>query len=129
MLLFNMVDEHTMMAGKSRSERLSVLVRRQEQIAARIKELEAQVANEKRKADTHRKIVLGAVVLNRASAHPGPARDVVRDAVRHMSRRDRDAFDEMGLDWLADVVEAAKARDKQAAEAAPNSAEGDDHGE
>ena len=118
MLRYNMVDEHTMMPGKTRTERLGVLVRRQEQIAARIKELEAQVETAKRKADTRRKIVLGGGVLARANAGPGPARDVVCDAVRHMSRRDRDAFEEAAIDWLRDVLTAAKAADERAAQEA-----------
>ena len=117
------------MAGKSYADRLAAMHERKRVVEARIKELEAQLDTARRKADTHRKIVLGAVVLNRASARPGPARDVVRDAVRHMSQRDRDAFEEVGIDWLADVLAAAKANDKQAAEAAPNSTEGDEHGE
>ena len=121
-----------MMTGKSRSERLAAMHDRKRVVEARIKELEAQVETAKRKADTRRKIVLGGGVLARANAGPGPARDVVRDAVRHMSRRDRDAFEEVGLDWLADVLAETKVADEQAPKAqqtAANATEGDGHGE
>ena len=120
------------MAGKSYADRLAAMRERKRVVEAQIKELEAQLDTARRKADTHRKIVLGAVVLNRASARPGPARDVVRDTVRHMSRRDRDAFEEIGLDWLTDVLAETKVADEQAPKAwqtAANATEGDEHGE
>ena len=92
------------MAGKTFATRLTAMQRQRQQLDARIKELEAQVATAKRKADTHRKVVLGALLLKRASESPGPAREEVRDAVRVMSERDRAAFVELGLDWLRDCV-------------------------
>ena len=119
------------MAGKTHVEQLASLEEKRGRVDARIKELEAQIAARRRKADTRRKIVLGGGVLARATAGPGASRDVVRDAVRHMSRRDRDAFEEVGLDWLADVLAETKVADEHAPKAqhaAATSTEGDEHG-
>ena len=120
------------MAGKTHVEQLAGLQQRQRQIDARIKELEAQIRDRERRADARRKIVLGGGVLARATAGPGASRDAVRDAVRHMSRRDRDAFEEVAIDWLADVLAETKAADEQASKARQTAAHatgGDRHGE
>ena len=99
------------MAGKTTQERLEAAVSRKQLLQVQIEELEAKVADAKRRADTHRKIVLGALVLKDATAAPGRARDVVRDAVRTMSRREKDAFAGIELDWLDDLVRVHSSTD------------------
>ena len=92
------------MAGKTYNERIEAMQARRAEINARIKELEVRAAAAARRADTHRKIVLGAIFLRRATEDQGRAREEVRDAVRAMGARDRAAFAELGFDWLADVT-------------------------
>ena len=93
-----------MMAGKTVSERLATAQAQKHLLDTRIRELEVKVADAERRADTHRKIVLGAILLRRATEDQGRAREEVRDAVRAMSARDRAAFAELGFDWLAGVT-------------------------
>ena len=51
-----------MMAGKTVSERLATAQAQKHLLDTRIRELEVKVADAERRADTHRKIVLGAIL-------------------------------------------------------------------
>ena len=117
------------MTGKTYDDRIAALKDRKRTIDAQIRELEARIAEAKRKADTHRKVLLGAMVLSRAEAGDPGAQRVMIECVEHMSARDRAAFEDLDMDWLVDVLRELRARDEQAAEPTTNATGGNDHGE
>jgi len=53
------------------ADRMTVLLRKQEQIANQLKQLKSREKDTERKADTRRKVIAGALALEHMERHPG----------------------------------------------------------
>jgi hypothetical protein len=59
------------MARLNPADRMTVLLRKQEQIANQLKQLKSREKDTERKADTRRKVIAGALALEHMERHPG----------------------------------------------------------
>lgn len=102
-----------------RSSRDALLEKRR-QIEAKLKALDARDREQRRKDDTHRKIILGGLVMAEVEGD-ADLRDTIRKLiVEKAAEKDRTILS----DWLASVAatpmnDAAKAQEAQAVPAAP----------
>ena len=101
-------------AGKGRrsdSERLEELQERKKAIEARMQAIRARTEQKKRKEDTRRKILLGALVLHRiendSQRGPGILKWLREELPGFVGERDRHLFQELDVEWeIADAGEA-----------------------
>jgi hypothetical protein len=77
---------------------LAVLKKKEQQLKAKIAEIEAKEKTEERKRDTRRKIIVGGAVLAHAALHPAFAEEL-KGVLKLAVTRDRDR------DTIKDFVE------------------------
>lgn len=77
------------------AEKLEKLEAQQAQIQARIKNEKAKLSKEKRKQDTRRKIIVGALAIEHAELQPQSefAAELNRLITRHVKESDRHLFE------------------------------------
>jgi len=77
---------------KTPEQQLAELKSKEAQLKARVQKKAAQIAKQKRKDDTRRKIVAGALALEHMDHDPAFAKAMMRLLVRHVKPADRHLF-------------------------------------
>jgi aspartokinase len=91
--------------GKQMSDRLQKLKEQQEQLNAKIKRIEQKEKEQQRKVDTRKKILIGAMVLDKMSKSEKVNAKVISElSVYLTSERDKKLFDIDSSTPLAEVL-------------------------
>lgn len=77
------------------AEKIAKLEEQQAQLAARIQNEKSKISKEKRKLDTRRKIVAGALALEHMEHNPEFATEMVKLINRHTKEADKILFDDL----------------------------------
>lgn len=81
------------MARKTDEERLQELEKQREQLKAKITKQKAVLSTKKRKEDTRRKIVAGAIALENMEHDSAFRQTMLRLLAEHVAERDKPLFD------------------------------------